>query len=215
MTRKPNFKEAIEQADIILLSSNQFELPLNLEKLITGIKTINVQIIKYSETGVKNVTETNSSGLVLERNGIYQIVYNDGIENSGHQRFTLCHELAHIILNHDLNKPNDPIQEREADIFATELLMPEAIIQELVKRGYNIVDENLLEGLFNASHRACSIRIEEFSKLPEWHGRYTDYDSIVNIQFKHYLDSVFPYKKNNYYDIDSEIEEERERDKWR
>ena len=34
MPRLPDYKKAIEAADIILLSSNQFELPLNLEKLI-------------------------------------------------------------------------------------------------------------------------------------------------------------------------------------
>ena len=72
-----------------------------------------------------------------------------------------------------------------------------------------------LEGIFNASHTACQIRIDEFRNMPEWHGRYTDHETIVNVQFRSYLDSFFPNKKNKYYDIDYEIEEERERDEWR
>lgn len=215
MPRLPDYKKAIEAADIILLSSNQFELPLNLEKLISGIKTINTSISRFSETGVEGTKKMKTSGFVTEVNGIYLIAYNDWIENAGHNRFTLCHELGHIILNHDLSKTDDWVQETEANVFAIELLMPEAIIQELVNRGYSIANENTLEGIFNASHTACQIRIDEFKNLPEWHGRYTDHETIVNVQFKSYLDSFFPYIKNQYYDIDYEIEEERERDKWR
>ena len=215
MPKLPDYKKAIEAAEIILLSSNQFELPLNLVKLISGIKTINVHISRFSETGVEGLKTIKTSGFVKEVNGIYFIAYNDWIENVGHNRFTLCHELGHIVLKHDLSKTDDWVQETEANIFATELLMPEAIIQELVNRGYSIVNENTLEELFNASHTACQIRIDEFRNLPEWHGRYTDHETIANVQFKSYLDSSFPYKKNKYYDIDDEIEEERERDKWR
>ncbi len=215
MSKLPDYKKAIEAAEVTLLSSNQFELPLKLEKLISGIKTINTYISKFSETGVVGSEKLKTSGFVKEVNGIYLIAYNDWIENVGHNRFTLCHELGHIILNHDLSKINDWVQETEADTFATELLMPEAIIQELVNRGYSIVNENTLEGIFNASHTACQIRIDEFRNLPEWHGKYTDYETIVNVQFKSYLDRSFPYKHDKYYDIDYEIEEERERDKWR
>ena len=215
MPRLPDYKKAIEAADIILLSSNQFELPLNLEKLISGIKTINAQIIRYSETPIDGSENMKLPGFVVERKGIYYIAYNDWIENAGHNRFTLCHELGHIILNHDLSKVDDWAQETEANVFATELLMPEAIIQELVNRGYSIVNENMMEGIFNASHTACQIRIDEFRNMPEWHGRYTDHETIVNVQFRSYLDSFFPNKKNKYYDIDYEIEEERERDEWR
>ena len=215
MQRSPNYKKAIEAAEVILLSSDQYELPLNLEKLISGIKIINTQIFRFSETGVKGSAKIKTSGFVKEVNGLYFIVYNDWIENVGHNRFTLCHELGHIILDHDLSMTDDWVQETEANIFATELLMPEAIIQELVNRGYSIVNENTLEELFNASHTACQIRIDEFRNLPEWHGRYTDHETIANVQFKSYLDSFFPYIKNKYYDIEDEIEEERERDKWR
>ena len=71
MPRLPDYKKAIEAADIILLSSNQFELPLNLEKLISGIKTINAQIIRYSETPIDGSENMKLPGFVVERKGIY------------------------------------------------------------------------------------------------------------------------------------------------
>lgn len=212
MNRIPDYKKAIFEADNIILSSNQFELPLNIEKILKGIRTLNIKIHKYSEAGEN--TPTNS-GFVTETNGIYYVAYNDKIESIGHQRFTLCHELAHIVLMHDLNKPDDWVQEIEADVFAAELLMPKAIVLELVNRGYSIVNEASLDRIFNASSQASKIRIGEISNLQEWQKRYIDSDSIINTQFKSYLDNAFPNKRKNQYDIDVEIEEERECDRWR
>lgn len=214
MNTRPDYKKAINEADCILLSSYQFELPLNIEKILKGIKTLNIQINKYSDTGLKKSLKLKNSGFVTENKGIYYVLYNDGIENEGNHRFTLCHELGHIILNHNLDKPNDKIQEIEADTFAAELLMPEAIIQEIINRGYNIINEVYLDNLFNASHQASCIRIDNFKKLPEWHGRYTDYDSIANVQFKSYLDKNFPDRRKYDYDLDTELEEQSQRDKW-
>lgn len=214
MSTRPDYKKAINAADCILLSSNQFELPLNIEKLLKGIKTLNIQINKYSDAGLEKASKIKNSGFVTENNGIYYVLYNDGIESEGNHRFTLCHELGHIILEHDLSRPDDKIQEAEANAFAAELLMPEAIVQEMINRGYSIVNEASLDALFNASYQASCIRVDEFKKLPEWHGRYTDYDSIVNVQFKNYLDKYFPKRKSSYYDIDNELETQKERDSW-
>jgi Zn-dependent peptidase ImmA (M78 family) len=43
-------------------------------------------------------------------------------------RFTAAHELGHLLLHGDA-VPGDPIQEKEADVFAAEFLTPEAIIR--------------------------------------------------------------------------------------
>lgn len=209
-----NYKKAIQEADNILLSSFQNEFPLNIKKLIKDIKTNNIELMPYSATGIDDSKDIKVSGFVIEKQGIYYVLYNDYIESEGHIRFTLLHELGHIILKHD-SKVKSKSQDIEADIFAAELLMPEAIIDNLIKRGYNIIDEASIEKIFNASHKACEIRIGQFKKLPEWHIKYTDYDSIANIQFRKYLDENFPSRTNYQYDIEKEIEEERERDSWR
>ncbi len=49
-------------------------------------------------------------------------------------RFTAAHELGHLLLHHD-STPGDPVQEKEADAFAAELLTPrEAVVPQLPTR---------------------------------------------------------------------------------
>lgn len=52
-------------------------------------------------------------------------------------RFTCAHELGHLILHRDV-VPGDPQQEREADIFAAELLTPRAEIEPLLPSTMNL-----------------------------------------------------------------------------
>ena len=49
-------------------------------------------------------------------------------------RFTAAHELGHLLLHAD-STPGDPVQEKEADAFAAELLTPrEAVVPQLPTR---------------------------------------------------------------------------------
>lgn len=213
MNNKTNSRKAKEEADCVLLSSNQFEFPLNIEKLLKDIKIANIKIYMYSDTGISESKKLKNSGFVTENNGIYYVLYNDTIENEGNYRFTLCHELGHIMLQHDLTKPNDRVQEAEADTFASELLMPESVIFEIKNRGY-VINKKLIKELFNASNQASQIRVEEFNKFPECHSKYIDCDSIINIQFKSFLDKKYPRINYFDFDIDNELEEQRRRDTW-
>lgn len=52
-------------------------------------------------------------------------------------RFTCAHELGHLILHRDV-VPGDPQQEREADIFAAELLTPRSEIEPLLPSTMNL-----------------------------------------------------------------------------
>ena len=96
------------------------------------------QYLRLPRGRVENMTQ------VIERFGVIVIPYNFGsrkfsgaslaLEGGGHfvfinemcadrWRFTLAHELGHIIM-HNFTKPDDPTEE-EADRFASEFLMPE------------------------------------------------------------------------------------------
>lgn len=65
-------------------------------------------------------------------NNKYEIVYNDEIKPFARIRFTIPHELGHIVLSHPIkslfNLQYIWVQEREADIFANELYVPQAFI---------------------------------------------------------------------------------------
>lgn len=85
------------------------------------------------------------------------------------QRFTIAHEIGHIVLNHLNIKPafqkTDKIHysglERDADIFASELLMPTDFIIRKIEEG--MTDTKSLSNHFNVSKRAIEIKLEEIN----------------------------------------------------
>jgi Zn-dependent peptidase ImmA (M78 family) len=100
--------------------------------------------------------------------------------NSNHpphrQRFSIGHELGHYFLNHRLDDyekgimmDNPPvgddfskIQNREADEFANELLVPLPIIKEAYK---TVKDAKVLAGMFNVSGEVMFIALEKHKLL--------------------------------------------------
>lgn len=92
------------------------------------------------------------------------VVISTRCKSSGHFNFTCAHELGHWIMHKTRLKyarnarEREPF-EREADIFATHLLMP----KELVRVGHTNLtgDLNALAGLFDVSTTAMEIRLQE------------------------------------------------------
>lgn len=98
-------------------------------------------------------------------------VYINASESSKRQAYTLAHELAHYFLDH---KPNEygvyrrdatyatkPPKEKEADMFAAELLMPAKIVNE-VKKKYHLTDDDtsILATMFAVSESAMKFRLK-------------------------------------------------------
>lgn len=93
------------------------------------------------------------------------------------QRFTIAHELGHFIYHRDLlgrgtgdtrayraeprtgfpNPHITPLEERQANAFAANVLMPRALISEFENRG--IVSSSLLAEIFEVSVDAMRIRL--------------------------------------------------------
>ena len=77
-------------------------------------------LLKLDEDGFNCINPKNS------KIGIY---YNDKIKPRKRVKFTIPHEIGHIVLNHNLKggKETDD-QKKEADIFAQEFYCPSALI---------------------------------------------------------------------------------------
>ena len=69
--------------------------------------------------------------LFLLRGGRGVLLVNSSLPQ-GRARFSIAHELGHLLLRHNplgrIGEPRDPDQERQADRFASELLMPESLM---------------------------------------------------------------------------------------
>lgn len=73
------------------------------------------------------------------------------------QRFTVGHEIGHIKLGHE-SCGGDPVAERQANVFAAELLMPLAMLKKALK---NIGALGELAALFEVSNEAMRIKLDE------------------------------------------------------
>lgn len=89
-------------------------------------------------------------------------------KNPHRVRFTCGHEIGHIALGHftefdlcSLTPREKHILDREADIFARELLMPEKWVREIAGPPYPARQLGRLKGLFGVSWDALIRRLDE------------------------------------------------------
>ncbi|MCG7442794.1 XRE family transcriptional regulator [Dermabacter vaginalis] len=81
-------------------------------------------------------------------------------------RFTVAHELGHILL-HGEAVPGDKQQEREADQFAAELLTPRAQIENLLPRTVNLSRLDQLSRHWGVSVDSLLLRMKETGTVSE------------------------------------------------
>ncbi len=131
-----NYIDKCNFASKILIESNVKFFPLN--PLVIA-KHYNILVVSYEwfeKQGLgteKNCLEISKDGFCFYDNNKYFIVYNDKVSNKGRRRFTITHELAHILLGH-INRNNSTLAyndtylrkqiELEADMLAICLLAP-------------------------------------------------------------------------------------------
>lgn len=75
-------------------------------------------------------------------------------------RFTCAHELGHLILHRDL-AVGDPRQEREADAFAAEFLMPRVEVEPLLPNTMNLPRLSAISQQWGVSPEALVFRMQE------------------------------------------------------
>jgi len=101
--------------------------------------------------------------------GRYCIVLNNRMPES-HNRFTIVHEIWHILrkvdsISYNWQEEIPSAEERYANIFATELLMPkEAILELYYKERWRDID--LYCDFFQVSKKAMEIRLFDELNLP-------------------------------------------------
>lgn len=128
------------QAEALLKRFEVAELPVPVEKIATGLGAV-VQRVPADD---------DLSGFILQQPGRDAAII--GV-NAGHaptrQNFTIAHELGHFVL-HDLDdvhvdrgfsvrlrsatsKEGTDVEEKEANLFAAELLMPATLLRNEVQ----------------------------------------------------------------------------------
>lgn len=98
---------------------------------------------------------------------------SNSIVQIGRRNFTIAHELGHYLLGHGIPSGTEQesierttYQEREADVFAAELLMPEDMVSPHVTMPANLATVRSIGDTFRTSIVASAMRYVELTAAP-------------------------------------------------
>lgn len=118
---------------------------------------------------------TDSLGFCIYYKCNYIIFYNNKV-CLGTQRFTIAHEIGHIVLNH-FCKQHEKLHETEANMFASRMLMPINILKEC-----NVSSSKELEILCKVSNISAEYRFKRLKMLNERNRFYIDKNELILTQ---------------------------------
>lgn len=188
MTEFPDYHKATNSAYKILNDVHPFRLSTDIFQIINNFS--NISIHTYSEIANKfgfsfdrflNITSSEFGYTVKDKKSGNSVIYYNDIKDICTIRFTLAHELGHIVLNH--TKDND-ISRKEASCFARNILCPISTVKEL--NLHNISDYT---NIFNISDSMADVAIQYAE---------SDFYYIQNNYYRDISDKVFAYM--NGYD---------------
>lgn len=163
------------------LPPETIRLPLNI---VTSIKSIgNCATMTYQEFALRhgisieqviryNESENGATHYDTENNRYLILYNNDPMHNiKERQRFTVAHEVGHILLEHlpyiveqkiameNIISQNHPLFEQEADWCASMILCPFPVLKEL-----NVKSPEEIRKLCGISIQASRIKYEQYSR---------------------------------------------------
>lgn len=157
-------------AERVLADFNAPGTAVDIRKLVRGLGITVIDAPDKQES-------PNLSGAMVMHEGKPFILVNEG-QSSARQRFTIAHELGHLLMHVGTGKAvmfRDEVSSRgvdpfevEANAFAAALLMPEEQVRELVPEPMNPMDDDAISQLadnFQVSGQAMAIRLKSLRLL--------------------------------------------------
>lgn len=177
-------EEIKEIAQLVRVSENNNEYSINLTEIIGKIKEVyghNIELRSVDEDDIDELLRFsgNSGEVSMRGEKDFSIVVNP-YDSMLRQRFTIAHEIGHILLGHLGENGEDSIleptisslnrsekgnqydkRETQSNSFAAKLLMPENLVREVFEGIENISMELIEEKAkkFNVSKSALMIRL--------------------------------------------------------
>lgn len=146
-------------ARLLLATENPIKFPIDLYKIAA---ILHARILKTDLAG--------ESGYIITYGGRYLICIDAKNNRITYNRFTIAHELSHIVLGHLDRRRALPEKEkeREANFLASALLMPFHFMV-----AYRDYEERILSGFMAVSEQAMAIRRREIKKDPMYYKAVT------------------------------------------
>ncbi|MDD4318995.1 MAG: XRE family transcriptional regulator [Candidatus Peribacteraceae bacterium] len=156
---KPRTNWAREQAKELREQHGNNQIPVQLNDIISALG-IPVQKAELSIDGIAQ----------MDNEGTAFIMYNSKAPEV-RQRFTVAHELAHIVLEHigigESSQLSNKSQEAEANAFANELLIPVIDLKEFMKTKRNVEEVATRYWVSNDAALLAVMNNRLFAKIKE------------------------------------------------
>lgn len=163
-----NYKNARDEAWRLLIKNHTSELPVDVRKIC---KSERVRVLTY-EQGKEVIESLGLQDHVRDNDAfsLARVIFYDDSTTPERQRFSIAHELGHIVLhasngatvyNREVS-PNDEPIESEANVFASRLLAPLCILHFL---GVSSAQE--ISAFCAISNPAAEIRYRRLCKIRE------------------------------------------------
>lgn len=162
-----------KRASVVAARTNIRRYPLNpvglAERL--GVKVIPYRrFCELAGTRLEALLELSPDGVCCYKDSVPMVIYNAEVQSKGRRRWTLLHELSHLMLGHIT--PEDGLgerrlsedcrrwQEAEADGFAAALIAPLGIAHLC-----NIQSAGEMAGVFGLSAESAGYFYEDLQRL--------------------------------------------------
>lgn len=180
---EPDYSIATNKAYETLINFKEFSFPIGIYSVLQKMK--NVRLYTYSQWA-QNFRITYDDFLLIapsyygftiidSKNHNYFVIYNEKKDYTT-IRFTLAHELGHIILGHQKDDNNE---NKEANCFARNFLCPIPAVTEL---NLNTVSEYM--ECFYVSEPMAEVAVDL---------KNCDFINITNSNYRSYNDYVYCY----------------------
>ena len=222
ISKKPDFERVNSIANEILATTKCIEtFPYSMIALAK--EQTDVQICSYRKAREKYhlpISAFGSDSAHLEEyNGAHIIFFNE-CEKSYRIRFSIGHELGHIILGHKMNLSEKDslygVQEVETNCFTAQLVMPEQILRACNRRGYRVSVDYIKRSFLVSEEAAERRRTTLRHTIIEWKSQSERmYDDIILKRYEKFLDEIAPMKQDYYSDFEfDDFTRQKVRDVW-
>ena len=157
------------KAWLFLIENNVRSYPLNLQEIADKNNWqiwSYAQYCQFSHRREEDLIASHPDGFTIQNGDRFFICYNQN-NYKWRNRFTIAHEFGHIVLHKDIT--DSKMLEKEANMFASRILMPMVLIKEL-----NISTPETLSKLCDVSIEASTFRMKRYKKIKTRHKFYTN-----------------------------------------
>lgn len=204
---KPRFKLATQRAYELLAELEISEFPVNPWKIIKHFPSWHLKgwlelQLHTNEQDPLNIDKEKAEAKTVKVRGSdeYLIIYDERVDNSQRVRWTLAHEIGHIVMGHlvhfdatalnrrGLTKEEYGVLEVEAHYFASDLLAPKTIV-----RRFDFQDKPQgISLICDISKEAAEKRLKEIKRIG------FDYYPTENLILRNFYNHL---RQGNYYQV--------------